>query len=85
MPDPARTLDLCGLPCPLPVFHARDALFDLAEGAVLEVLADDPQAPTDFEKWCPRNGHRLLGITMQGPTFIIRIQKGPERARAPPP
>lgn len=77
MPEPDRTVDATGLPCPLPVFHARDALFDLSEGDVLEVLADDPQAPTDFEKWCPRNGHRLLGVETQGRGFVIRIQKGP--------
>ncbi len=85
MPSPARTVDASGLPCPLPVFHARDALFDLEEGQVLEVLADDPQAPTDFERWCPRNGHILLEVRTQGQGFVILIQKGvaPGPSQAP--
>lgn len=78
MPEPAHTLDTSGLECPLPLFHVRDALFDLEEGEVLEVLADDPQAPSDFERWCPRNGHVLLEVRTQGRAFVIRIQKGKE-------
>lgn len=78
VPEPAHTLDTSGLQCPLPLFHVRDALFDLEEGEVLEVLADDPQAPSDFERWCPRNGHVLLEVRTQGRAFVIRIQKGKE-------
>jgi len=75
---PKATVDALGLPCPLPVFHARDALFDMAAGDLLEVLADDPQAPTDFEKWCPKNGHRLVAIDARGLSFRILIEKGRE-------
>jgi TusA-related sulfurtransferase len=74
--DPAAVVDARGLQCPLPVFHARDALFDLRAGDLLEVLADDPQAPSDFESWCPKNGHRLVGIRPEGRAFKIFIEKG---------
>lgn len=76
MPEPTATVDARGLECPLPVFHARDALFDLKPGDVLEVRADDPQAPSDFEKWCPKNGHRLLSIRPEGRAYRILIEKG---------
>jgi tRNA 2-thiouridine synthesizing protein A len=73
------SVDALGLQCPLPVFHARDALFDMAPGELLEVLADDPQAPSDFETWCPKNGHKLRSIESRGLTFRILIEKGPQR------
>lgn len=76
MSDPAQTVNALGLQCPLPVFHARDALHDLTAGEVLEVLADDPQAPSDFETWCPKHGHILLAIELKGQTFRILIAKG---------
>ena len=76
MRKPWQRIDATGLECPLPVFHARDALFDLAEGAILEVACDDPQAPTDFERWCPKNGHRLVEIRTEGRTFVVVIEKG---------
>ena len=78
MPEPAAQLNTLGLECPLPVFHAREALLDLRVGQCLEVLADDPQAPSDLETWCARNGHRLVAIRPEGRAFRIVIEKGPE-------
>jgi tRNA 2-thiouridine synthesizing protein A len=44
----ARTLDLRGLRCPLPLVRTRAALGDLRPGEPLEVLATDPEAPIDL-------------------------------------
>jgi len=74
--EPAARVNALGLQCPLPVFHARDALADLDAGDVVEVLCDDPQAPTDFQKWCPKNGHDLLAIDIEGLSFRILIRRG---------
>jgi tRNA 2-thiouridine synthesizing protein A len=41
------TLDARGLACPLPAVKARGALARVAPGAVLVVLATDPEAPID--------------------------------------
>lgn len=42
------TLDARGLVCPLPAVETRLALRALAPGAVLVVLATDPEAPIDI-------------------------------------
>lgn len=76
MADPIETVDTVGLRCPLPLFHAREAMLDLPVGAHVEVLSDDPQAPGDFERWTRQNGHTLVGIETRGRTYHIRIQKG---------
>jgi tRNA 2-thiouridine synthesizing protein A len=44
----ARTLDVRGLRCPLPLIHTRALLGDLVAGETLEVLATDPEAPIDL-------------------------------------
>lgn len=54
-----ETLDARGLKCPLPVLKARKALKPMAEGDRLEVLADDPAAPKDFEAFCATTGVAL--------------------------
>ncbi len=76
MDEPRETVDTVGLRCPLPLFHAREALLDLPAGARIEVLSDDPQAPSDFQRWAPKNGHRLLSVATEGRTYRIVIQKG---------
>jgi tRNA 2-thiouridine synthesizing protein A len=44
----ARTLDVRGLRCPVPLLRARAQLPLLAAGERLTVLATDPEAPIDL-------------------------------------
>jgi tRNA 2-thiouridine synthesizing protein A len=44
----ARTLDVRGLRCPIPLLRARAVLATLAPGEPLTVLATDPEAPIDL-------------------------------------
>lgn len=53
-------IDAIGLLCPLPVLKARKRLMSLAEGAVLELLADDPAAIVDVPHFCAEAGHALI-------------------------
>ena len=57
--QPDQSLDLCGLKCPLPVLKARRAIKQMPNGALLEVLADDPAAALDFAHFCETGGHIL--------------------------
>lgn len=73
--DPAVTLDVADLKCPLPILKARKALAGLAPGALLEVLASDPGAAQDFAAFCQAGGHLLIGqsATAAGvQRFLIR-------------
>ena len=72
------TLDLTGLKCPLPVLKARRQIGQMAAGAVLEVKADDPAAPLDFDHFCHTGGHQLLKSTENNGVFIIWIAKSAE-------
>ena len=57
---PARTLDVRGLKCPLPVLKARKAITAIPVGALLEVLATDPAAMLDFRHYARQSGHTLV-------------------------
>jgi len=72
---PHLTLDVTGFPCPLPVLKARKALAGLADGAVLEVISDDPAAGEDFEAFCRATGHRLRGQAARGKALHFWIEK----------
>ena len=72
------TLDLTGLKCPLPVLKVRRQIGQMAAGAVLEVKADDPAAPLDFEHFCHTGGHQLLESTEESGVFLMRIAKSAE-------
>ena len=67
------SLDLTGLKCPLPVLKARRQIGQM-EAGVLEVLADDPAAPLDFEHFCDTAGYRLVRNYAKGNVFTFHIE-----------
>ena len=75
---PEHSLDLTGLKCPLPVLKARRQINSMAAGEILQVMADDPAAPLDFDHFCHTNGHQLVETQTAGTvfTFIIRAGAG---------
>lgn len=70
------TLDALGLLCPLPVLKARKRLKSLPNGAVLEVLADDPAAIVDVPHFCTEAGHTLVSQSDVSDHQIYLIRKG---------
>jgi TusA-related sulfurtransferase len=46
-----ETLDVKGASCPMPVVKTKNAIDDLAEGSVLEVLATDSGSMSDIDGW----------------------------------
>tara|TARA_B100000575_G_C22656674_1_gene402326 strand:- start:13 stop:300 length:288 start_codon:yes stop_codon:yes gene_type:complete len=69
------TLDLTGLKCPLPVLKARRQIGQMAAGAVLEIKADDPAAPLDFQHFCHTGGYQLLKSKENNGVFTMLIAK----------
>jgi tRNA 2-thiouridine synthesizing protein A len=70
------TLDLRGLRCPLPVLRAKKALRALPPGRALEVLADDPLSPVDFEAFCEASGDALVESVASDGAFRFLIRRG---------
>ena len=72
----ARTLDLKGLSCPLPIVKTAKALRDLAAGDVIEVLATDPGSVKDFAAWANQTGNELVSSAQDGAVYRFVIRKG---------
>ena len=71
-----ETLDAIGLLCPLPVLKLRKRLKSLPDGAVMEVLADDPAAIIDIPHFCAESGNSLLSQSDTGPHQVYLVRKG---------
>ena len=69
------TLDLRGLRCPLPILRAKKALRALPPGDALEVLADDPLSPIDFEAYCEQSGDALVESVATDGVFRFLIRR----------
>ena len=75
--SPSAFLDARGLSCPLPLLKAKKIMNSLKSGEILEVLATDPAALSDFKAFSLQTGHPLLHhqAMMEGKTLRICIQK----------
>lgn len=59
---PTKVLDTKGLLCPMPVVKTSQAIKELKQGEVLEVLATDPGSKPDLTAWAKMTGNELLGV-----------------------
>lgn len=71
----AKTLDLKGLSCPLPIVKTAQAIKELASGELLEALATDPGSVADFKAWCSSTGNELVEQSEEGGVFRFVIRK----------
>jgi tRNA 2-thiouridine synthesizing protein A len=74
--QPDLTLDARDLFCPSPVLKAAKEMDKLASGQVLRILANDPAADEDIQRWAKRAGHTLLEIQKEGGHLTFLVRKG---------
>ncbi|WP_178916051.1 sulfurtransferase TusA family protein [Natronomonas gomsonensis] len=74
--DISQTLDVKGASCPMPVVKTKQAIDDLAEGEVLEVLATDAGSMSDIDGWATgTDGVELLEQVEDGDVYKHYVEK----------
>lgn len=68
-------LDCRGLACPMPLVKTRQALMVVEPGASICVLATDPQAKADFDRFCEVTGHRLREFERREEVLVFVLEK----------
>ncbi|HNW25711.1 MAG TPA: FAD-dependent oxidoreductase [Candidatus Gastranaerophilaceae bacterium] len=70
------TLDACGLQCPGPILKLSEAIKELKEGEIIEVLTTDSGFALDIEGWCETTGNTLLNVSRENKMIKASIKKG---------
>jgi TusA-related sulfurtransferase len=71
----AKTLDLRGLACPLPIAKTAVAIRELQPGELLEAYATDPGSVPDFSAWSKSTGNELVEQSEEEGVFRFLIRK----------
>jgi tRNA 2-thiouridine synthesizing protein A len=71
----AKTLDLKGLSCPLPIVKTAQGIKEVQSGELIEALATDPGSVADFNAWCKATGNELVEQGRDGDVFRFVIRK----------
>lgn len=72
-----ETLDARGRRCSMLSMTVAQRIAPLTAGTVLEVVTDDPAAPTEMPAWCRRTGHELVSLETSGDTHRLLLRRGP--------
>lgn len=71
----ARSLDLKGLSCPLPIIKTAKAMKEMGPGEVLEAVATDPGSVSDFKAWAQTTGNPLVESSQEGGVYRFVLMK----------
>ena len=74
--QPDLTLDARDLFCPSPVLKAAEEMDKLAPGQLLRVLANDPAAEEDIQRWARRAGHALIEFRKDARELTFLVRRG---------
>ena len=68
-------VDSKGLFCPVPIIKTSEAMRSIDEGAVVEVVSDDPAIELDLPAWCESHGHTIESVTVDRGVFRFFVKK----------
>ena len=68
-------IDAIGLVCPEPIILLHKAIHESDSGQIIELIATDPAAKKDVEKFCEFLDHKLLSFKKEKDQFIFQIKK----------
>ena len=72
---PTYRLDMQGEPCPYTAVKTLEAMENLKEGEILEIISDCPQSINNIPIDAKNHGYKVLQIDSSGPTIQYMIQK----------
>lgn len=73
-----ETLDVKGQSCPMPIVKTKQAIDELEDGAVLEVVSTDSGSMSDIRGWADgTDGVELLEQVEDGDLYTHYVKKAP--------
>jgi tRNA 2-thiouridine synthesizing protein A len=73
--EPAATLDVRGLFCPIPIVKLTQEVKKHPTGTVIEVLATDPGTLADIPAWAKSSGNEVLETKKEENVIKFLIKK----------
>ena len=70
-----KTMDLKGLPCPMPVVKVSKGIKEVEVGQVIEALTTDPGSLTDFPAWARTSGNEIVKTEQDADVIRFYIKR----------
>jgi tRNA 2-thiouridine synthesizing protein A len=70
-----KSIDLKGLPCPMPIVKISKEIKTIEVGQILKAVASDPGSLTDFPSWAKTSGNEILKTDQEGDDIIFYVKR----------
>jgi len=70
-----KTLDLKGMPCPMPVVKVSKGIKEIEVGQILLAETTDPGALADFPAWARTSGNEIIKTDQGGDSIRFYIKR----------
>ena len=70
-----KTMDLKGMPCPMPVVKISKGIKEVEVGQVVEAITTDPGSLADFPAWARTSGNEIIKTEQDGKTIKFYIKR----------
>jgi len=71
----SKTMDLKGMPCPMPVVKVSKGIKEVEVGQVVEAITTDPGSLADFPAWARTSGNEIIKTEQDGKTIRFYIRR----------
>ena len=71
----AKSLDLSGLLCPIPVVKVSQAIKEIGIGDAIEATATDPGVMMDIPAWCKSSGNEMVSMDRENGNFRFVVRR----------
>jgi TusA-related sulfurtransferase len=71
----AKSMDLKGLACPMPVVKVSKGIKEVAVGEIIEATTTDPGSLTDFPAWARTSGNEIVDTQQSGDEIKFYIKR----------
>lgn len=70
-----KSMDLKGLPCPMPVVKVSKGIKEVEIGQVIEAVTTDPGTLTDFPAWARTSGNEIVKTEQDSDVIKFYIKR----------
>ena len=71
-----NNLDVRGTCCPMPLIRLAKVVKDLEEGALVEVIGDDPIFELGVREFCAARGYTVEEVEVEGKDTRLTVRVG---------
>jgi tRNA 2-thiouridine synthesizing protein A len=70
-----KVVDARGTACPGPLLAVKQAIADVPDGGIMEILSSDEGTKRDVPRWATKKGYEYLGDFEESGYFTMYLKK----------